>query len=210
MSKPFHQLTNAELDQLHNTDFAKWQTAMRIRKNHREALEKRKLITANKQARIAKRDTLQRKFREAYNYKQMSIRNLGKFDKKAINNLQYAESMKALMNKFKTLRQLNYYYNKLKLKKNIPYKKLRMDAVKNLIDTNRAELNYTKRQVWATADDSQKRRLKSGNYSRMWQRFPDRYRTWSRADYDKFNYVLKFPIPKNWVSKYRKYNGSLF
>ena len=89
MSKPFHQLTNAELDKLHNTDFAKWQTAMRIRKNHREALEKRKLITANKQARIAKRDTLQRKFKEAYNYKQMSIRNLGKFDKKTISKSRH-------------------------------------------------------------------------------------------------------------------------
>lgn len=79
MSKPFHQLTNTELDILHNTNFPKWQTAMRIRKNYRDTLEKRKLITAKRQARIAKRDTLQRKFKEAYNYKQMSIRNLGKF-----------------------------------------------------------------------------------------------------------------------------------
>ena len=73
MSKPFHQLTNSELDHLHNTDFPKWQIAMRIRKNYRDALAKRQAITANRQARIAKRDALQGKFKEAYNYKLMSL-----------------------------------------------------------------------------------------------------------------------------------------
>ena len=209
MSKPFHQLTNSELDILHNTNFPKWQIAMRIRKNYQDALAKRQAITANRQARIAKRDALQGKFKEAYNYKLMSLRNLGKFDKQAVNRLQYDKSMTALKNKFKEIKYLNYYKNKLKLKKHIPYKNQRLQTIDNLIKTNKTELNYIKRHIWNVADDYQKKHLKEGNFSRMWQRFPDRYRTWSRADYDKFNYVLKFPIPKNWVSKYRKYNGSL-
>ena len=210
MSKPFHQLTNTELDILHNTNFPKWQTAMRIRKNYREALAKRQEIVANKQARIAKRDALQNKFKEAYNAKLMSLRNLGKFDKQAVNRMQYAESMTALKNKFKEIRYLNYYKNKLKIKKHIPYKNQRLQTVQNLINTNKTELNYIKRQIWNVADDYQKKHLKEGNYGRIWQRFPNSYRTMSKANYDYLKYVLNFNIPKNWVSKYRKYNGSLF